>query len=94
MMLPKFSIKWLSWFSGLLFALMTATAGAQTARKPNILIIWGDDIGQFNVGAYNMGMMGYKTPNIDRIGRTAKIAVFRQCNRQANQSKVIHGPPS
>ena len=32
---------------------------AQTAKKPNILIIWGDDIGQFNVGAYNMGMMGY-----------------------------------
>ena len=37
--------------------------------KPNILIIWGDDIGQFNVSAYNMGMMGYKTPNIDRIGK-------------------------
>jgi arylsulfatase len=37
------------------------------ADKPNILIIWGDDIGQFNISAYNMGMMGYKTPNIDRI---------------------------
>ncbi len=36
-------------------------------KKPNILIIWGDDIGQFNVSAYNNGMMGYKTPNIDRI---------------------------
>jgi arylsulfatase A-like enzyme len=35
--------------------------------KPNILIIWGDDIGQFNISAYNMGMMGYKTPNIDRL---------------------------
>jgi len=42
--------------------------------KPNILIIWGDDIGQFNVSAYNMGMMGYKTPNIDRIA--AEGAVF------------------
>ncbi len=40
---------------------------AIAADKPNILIIWGDDIGQFNVSAYNMGMMGYKTPNIDRI---------------------------
>ena len=38
-------------------------------RRPNILVIWGDDIGQFNVGAYNHGMMGYKTPNIDRIAR-------------------------
>jgi len=43
------------------------------ARKPNILIIWGDDIGQFNISAYNMGMMGYKTPNIDRIGREGAI---------------------
>jgi arylsulfatase A-like enzyme len=39
------------------------------AKKPNILIIWGDDIGQFNVSAYNNGMMGYKTPNIDSIAR-------------------------
>lgn len=36
------------------------TAVAQD--KPNILVIWGDDIGQFNVSAYNIGMMGYKTP--------------------------------
>jgi hypothetical protein len=39
------------------------------ADKPNILVIWGDDIGQFNVSAYNMGVMGYRTPNIDRIAR-------------------------
>jgi arylsulfatase len=38
-------------------------------KKPNILIIWGDDIGYWNVSAYNHGMMGYKTPNIDRIAR-------------------------
>jgi arylsulfatase len=37
------------------------------AEKPNILVIWGDDIGLFNLSAYNRGMMGYKTPNIDRI---------------------------
>ncbi len=35
--------------------------------KPNILMIWGDDIGYFNVGAYNRGAMGYDTPNIDSI---------------------------
>jgi arylsulfatase len=39
------------------------------AKKPNILIIWGDDIGWFNISAYNHGIMGYKTPNIDRIGK-------------------------
>ena len=37
------------------------------AKKPNILAIWGDDVGWFNVSAYNRGMMGYKTPNIDKI---------------------------
>ncbi len=46
---------------------------AQKKKKPNILIIWGDDIGQFNVSAYNMGMMGYKTPNIDRIGKEGAV---------------------
>ena len=38
-------------------------------KKPNILIIWGDDIGWFNVSAYNHGIMGYRTPNIDRIAK-------------------------
>ena len=37
--------------------------------KPNILIIWGDDIGWFNVSTYNHGIMGYRTPNIDRIAK-------------------------
>src|SRR5208337_39140 len=36
-------------------------------KKPNILIIWGDDIGWFNISANNHGIMGYKTPNIDRV---------------------------
>jgi arylsulfatase len=37
--------------------------------KPNILIIWGDDIGWFNISANNNGIMGYRTPNIDRIAK-------------------------
>lgn len=44
-----------------------------TGRPPNILIIWGDDIGYWNVSAYNQGMMGYKTPNIDRIAREGAL---------------------
>jgi len=46
-----------------------AARGTANGRKPNILIIWGDDIGWFNVSAYNHGVMGYRTPNIDRIAR-------------------------
>ena len=41
---------------------------AQDSGKPNILVIWGDDIGWSNPSIYNMGMMGYRTPNIDKIG--------------------------
>jgi arylsulfatase len=43
------------------------------AKKPNILIIWGDDIGWFNISAYNHGIMGYKTPNIDRIAKEGAL---------------------
>ena len=42
-------------------------AKAQDNKKPNFLVIWGDDIGWANISKYNHGMMGYKTPNIDRI---------------------------
>jgi len=42
-------------------------AVAQAADKPNILVLWGDDIGTWNISHNNRGMMGYKTPNIDRI---------------------------
>ena len=43
------------------------------AKPPNILILWGDDVGYWNVSAYNQGMMGYKTPNIDRIANEGAI---------------------
>ena len=64
-------------FKLLTLVLATALCGpalAQApAKKPNILIIWGDDIGQFNISAYNMGMMGYRTPNIDRIAKEGAV---------------------
>jgi arylsulfatase A-like enzyme len=46
-----------------------AASTTPSGRKPNILIIWGDDIGVANISAYSNGLMGYETPNIDRIGR-------------------------
>ncbi|TDJ42164.1 MAG: arylsulfatase [Gammaproteobacteria bacterium] len=54
-------------------ASLLGTGVAYAQDQPNILIIWGDDIGSFNISAYNMGMMGYKTPNIDRIAREGII---------------------
>src|SRR5262249_17507605 len=46
-----------------------APAAAPSGRKPNILVIFGDDIGIANISTYSNGLMGYETPNIDRIGR-------------------------
>ncbi|MFZ4733630.1 MAG: sulfatase-like hydrolase/transferase, partial [Pirellulales bacterium] len=59
--------------AALLCAIAAPSALAQSAKRPNILVIWGDDIGQFNVGAYKLGMMGYRTPNIDRISREGAL---------------------
>jgi hypothetical protein len=44
-------------------------AQAADAKKPNIVIIWGDDIGQTDISAYSMGLMGFHTPNIDRVAK-------------------------
>lgn len=46
---------------------------AASGRKPNILMIMADDIGWFNVSAYNLGVMGYRTPNIDRIAKDGAL---------------------
>ena len=64
--------------SGLLAPASTAVppapAGAvQEKKRPNIVVIWGDDIGQSNISAYSMGLMGYRTPNIDRIAKEGMI---------------------
>ncbi|MEO8494710.1 MAG: arylsulfatase [Planctomycetota bacterium] len=42
-------------------------------KKPNIVIIWGDDVGQSNISAYSMGLMGYQTPNIDSVARAGMM---------------------
>lgn len=55
--------------SGLLPVLPTASALADTTKPPNILVIMGDDIGWFNISAYNNGIMGYQTPNIDSLAK-------------------------
>ncbi|HET6409215.1 MAG TPA: arylsulfatase [Chthoniobacteraceae bacterium] len=54
----------------MVFATAAGSLSAQTpSRKPNILVLWGDDIGIANVSAYSDGLMGYKSPNIDRLAK-------------------------
>jgi arylsulfatase A-like enzyme len=51
------------------FVMQAQQKKQESKGKPNIVIIWGDDIGQSNVSAYSFGVMGYKTPNIDRVAK-------------------------
>src|SRR5262250_2374535 len=68
-------------------------AQAQANGKPNILVIWGDDIGYWNISAYNRGMMGYRTPNIDRIAREGAILTdcYAQQSCTAGRAAFITG---
>ncbi|MCP3869101.1 MAG: sulfatase-like hydrolase/transferase, partial [Gammaproteobacteria bacterium] len=52
---------------GLVAMIVAPLVSFAAADKPNILVIWGDDVGQTNISAYTMGLVGYETPNIDRI---------------------------
>ena len=60
-------------FTKIITTCLFVTSGIASAttdtERPNILAIWGDDIGQSNISAYTHGMMGYKTANIDRIAK-------------------------
>jgi arylsulfatase len=62
-------------------------------NKPNILVIWGDDIGQGNVSAYTKGLMGYRTPNIDRIANEGMIFTdyYGEQSCTAGRSSFITG---
>ena len=55
------------------FTALTASTIITAAERPNILVIWGDDIGIWNISRYNMGQMGYQTPNIDRIAKEGMV---------------------
>jgi len=75
----------------LVVALGTGTAIAQD--KPNILVIWGDDIGRSNISAYTMGMVGYRTPHIDRIANEGMIFTdyYGEQSCTAGRSSFITG---
>jgi len=67
-----FVIKNYVWLTSLLLGMIAAVilitpVQAAKSKKPNILVIWGDDIGRANISHFTHGVMGYKTPNIDRI---------------------------
>lgn len=71
----------------------TQPAYAQEAAKPNILVIFGDDIGQSNISAYTRGLMGYQTPNIDRIAKEGMMFTdyYAENSCTAGRSSFITG---
>jgi arylsulfatase len=90
----------------LAIAAMTSTATSQTqkaapapvpatpsGRKPNILVIFGDDVGQTNISAYSFGVVGYKTPNIDRLAREGMMFTdyYAENSCTAGRSTFITG---
>ena len=72
---------------------MTAYAQATSAKPPNILVIFGDDIGYSNISAYNLGMMGYHTPNIDRVAQQGALFTdyYAQQSCTAGRAAFITG---
>src|SRR5215475_6122711 len=63
------------------------------AGKPNILVIWGDDIGQSNLSCYTHGLMGYQTPNIDRLAKEGMLFTdsYGEQSCTAGRSSFITG---
>jgi arylsulfatase len=85
-----------TWALLVLAALASATpaaAQATTAKKPNILVMFGDDVGVWNVSVYNRGMMGYRTPNIDRIAKEGAVFTdaYAQQSCTAGRAAFITG---
>jgi arylsulfatase A-like enzyme len=79
---------------GALVAVLWVSAAAEAQEsKPNILVIWGDDIGRTNVSAYTKGIMGYRTPNIDRVANEGVIFTdyYGEQSCTAGRSSFITG---
>jgi arylsulfatase len=74
-------------------AVSSPTTAAPSGRRPNILVIFGDDIGQSNISAYTFGLMGYKTPNIDRLAREGMMFTdyYAEQSCTAGRSSFITG---
>ena len=85
--------KWNKFFISLILLVFTACATNAQDAKPNILVIWGDDVGITNISAYSQGLMGYRTPNIDRIANEGALFTdyYAEQSCTAGRSSFITG---
>ncbi|MEE9230459.1 MAG: arylsulfatase [Acidobacteriota bacterium] len=74
-------------------AILAISPASAQNQKPNILVFWGDDVGIHNISAYNHGIMGYETPNIDRIAREGAMFTdfYAQQSCTAGRASFILG---
>jgi hypothetical protein len=86
-MIPRNAMKFLAGCACLAAVLLANIESAQSAKRPNILVIWGDDIGTWNISYNNRGLMGYETPNIDRIA-TEGVGSLTQTKRSPEEDPV------
>ena len=61
-------------------------SGQQQGQKPNILVIMGDDIGMWNIGAYHRGLMAGRTPNLDKIAKEGMLSLTTTLRRAARRA--------
>ena len=92
-MKPLYTIDRMARFVAYVLAIGLFASTAMAAEKPNILVIWGDDIGQSNISAYTFGLVGYKTPNIDRIAKEGMMFTdyYGEQSCTAGRSSYITG---
>ncbi|MBH3430331.1 arylsulfatase [Pseudomonas alkylphenolica] len=85
--------QWLPDLALIAASVMAISASAAAAEKPNILVIFGDDIGQTNISAYSHGVVGYKTPSIDRIANEGMLFTdyYAENSCTAGRSSFITG---
>jgi arylsulfatase A-like enzyme len=83
----------LALFAALMTAAAPATAQQQQQQKPNIVVIMGDDVGMWNIGAYHRGMMAGKTPNIDKIAKEGMLFTdyYAEASCTAGRANFITG---
>jgi arylsulfatase len=73
MFINAYATYWPTMIAALALAGLLAASPWCAPEKPNIVVIWGDDVGFTNLSVYSRGVMGYRTPNIDRIANEGAV---------------------
>src|SRR6267378_4248950 len=83
----------MQWAAPLIAALVALSAQAADDNKPNIVVIMGDDVGMWNIGAYHRGMMAGRTPNLDKIAKEGMLFTdyYAEASCTAGRANFITG---